>query len=98
MLFRSGNSTDSTIHTSYSWYGGDAYSGIQQAGADASNNAAIAADNVALANSYLGSLMYMVSKATGMLLIAFGLMTICGSLYGLVSVKKKEDAEADMQQ
>ena len=85
----------STTYTSYEFYGGDAYSGIQQAGADASNNAAAAADNIALVNNYLIELSNLMSKLVGYLLIAFGLMTICGSAYGLASVKARKQAATD---
>ena len=67
-------------YTFYSYYGGDAYTGIQHASADASTNARIAAENVAISNKYLSCILSAinynsrtVSSLVGIVLIAFGL-------------------------
>lgn len=74
----------STTYTSYSYYGGDAYTGMQHASADASNNAAVAAENVQVANNYLDSILdsqnntaETMSKLFGFVLISFGAVSVC---------------------
>ena len=86
-----GNSAGETEYTSYSWYGGDAYTGIQQAAADASNNAYAVAENVVLSNSYLSSISELLSKLFGALIMSMGLITICLFAYKLSSFNKQEE-------
>ncbi len=77
-----------TTDTHYSYYGGDAYTGMQQASADASNNAAAAAQNVAILNKNLGPVIdavgnnakavgNAVNDAAGMVMIGMGLIGAC---------------------
>ena len=83
-----------TTSTSYSFYGGDAYTGMQQASADASNNAQAAAENVAGTNKILAKsadgyngIQNTVSGCMGLLTIALGAM---GFFYFFVGFAKKD--------
>lgn len=74
-------SSDSTTITDYSYYGGDAYTGIQNAGADASNNAKAVADNVALTNAILvesakgyNVIQNALGDCLGLLIVSLGVM------------------------
>lgn len=78
----------STTHSSYEWYGGDAYTGIQQAAVDASNNAKAAAENITLTNYYLYAISSLIGKGIGALLIALGLMTFMKYLNKYVDLKE----------
>ena len=88
-------SAGTTTTTSHKAYGGDAYTGIQNAGADASNNAAVAAENIKLTNELLKDsiegynlLQQSVSSSVGMLIICFGLI---GGGYFTCGLLKKEN-------
>lgn len=84
-----GTAGESNIEeTSYCWYGGDAYTGIQQAAADASTNAGIAASNVQITNFILNRIITALGKILGLVLVSMGLMTICKYLYKLFSMGK----------
>ncbi len=73
-----------TTYTSHKAYGGDAYTGIQQAAADASNNAAAAAYNVGIAVDHLEDVKKAVNNqgemthtATGIVIVAIGVVGTC---------------------
>lgn len=80
-------SVKSEISTLHQTYGGDAYTGIQNAAADASNNAKMVAENVAVTNKYLedveNSMMNVVRsaknevRADGLMLIGMGAFMFC---------------------
>ena len=77
--------------TCYEWYGGDAYTGIQQAAADASTNAGIAASNIVITNIILNRMIDAMSKIMGLFLISIGLITICRFLYKWTGIKSQEN-------
>lgn len=57
-------------HTSYSWYGGDAYTGIQQAGADTANNVRYMNENLITGFFYvllIGGLVIILVGVNGLL-------------------------------
>lgn len=85
----------STVKTSYEFYGGDAYTGMQQASADASNNAAAAASNVAITSYYLADMMNMNSRLFGLVLIGLGMISGCyfGVKYAECISDKEDDSE-----
>lgn len=93
VLYTSYGTAGSTevTETYYEWYGGDAYTGIQQAAADASTNAGIAASNTVITNIILNRMMTSISRIMGLVLISMGLMTICGFLYKLTGIKPQEN-------
>ena len=93
-----GTGSESTSYTSYEYYGGDAYTGIQQAAADASNNAGIAAENIVTTNTYLMAILNSIYRPVGLVLIALGLITICNYLYKLTEIteRKKKEKESNV--
>lgn len=84
----------STVKTSYEFYGGDAYTGMQQASADASNNAAAAAYNAGTIGYYLADMMNMNARLFGLVIIGLGMISGCyfGVKYAeCISDKEKEN-------
>ncbi len=84
-----------TDYTSHFTYGGDAYTGMQNASADASNNAAVAAENVVITNNILydavqgiNALQRVVSGTVGVLILAVGIFGLC--YFSLGFVREKE--------
>ena len=67
----SGMSTGS--YTSHSWYGGDAYTGIQQAAADTANNVSAQSDIIKAGFRLIAGRM----PSAGALLLFFGLAMVC---------------------
>ncbi len=82
-----------TVTSRYYSYGGDAYTGIQNAAAEASTNAAAAAINVDISNNliqlglvYMYSFHQTVTKAVGLLITSIGIL---GFFYFSLKRKKK---------
>ena len=85
--------------TSHKSYGGDAYTGIQQAAADASNNAAVAAIGIDRANDYLKSVAQsnydfakLVSFSVGCLIISIGVFDFSLFAYKLAAIRDERKA------
>ena len=64
-------------HVSYEYYGGDAYTGIQQAVADTANNVAEAGSNLALQ-------LDAIFEVIGYIFIVMGLLLIANGINGLI--------------
>lgn len=88
---------ESTSYTSYEYYGGDAYTGIQQAAADASNNAGVVAENIVTTNTYLMAILNSIYRPVGLVLIALGLITICNYLYKLTEIRERRKKEKEAE-
>lgn len=85
--------------TSHKSYGGDAYTGIQQAAADASNNAAVAAIGIDRANDYLKSVAQsnydfakLVAFSFGCLIIAIGVFDFSIFAFKLAAIRDDRKA------
>lgn len=88
-------SSGTTDYTSHITYGGDAYTGMQNASADASNNAAVAAENVVITNGLvydvvqgINALQNIASGALGMLIFVVGLIGLF--YFSLAYIREKE--------
>ncbi len=83
-------SSASTKTTEYQYYGGDAYTGMQQAAADASNNAAAVAENVSSAKNVAAkaadNLQDCISTSVGVLCLIISGLGFC---YFFVGFSKK---------
>ncbi|MBR5345401.1 MAG: hypothetical protein IK127_06205 [Clostridia bacterium] len=96
ILFAGGDSSvtgmDTGTQTSYEYYGGDAYTGIQQAAADTARNVQALAKIVKTGfEGTTGS-----GNAMGYLLLVIGLWLIAHSLHILNEMKVRSDFEAQV--
>ncbi len=84
-------SSASTTSTEYAYYGGDAYTGIQQAAADASNNAAAAAKSVSSAKNVMvdatDNLQNCISTSVGILCLIISGLGFCYFFVGFSKEK-----------
>lgn len=72
-----------TTYTNHNKYGGDAYTGMQNASADASNNAAIAAENVEITNRLVYDTIKGINTMHNSILITGGVLIFSVGLIGL---------------
>ena len=81
---------DTGTHTSYSYYGGDAYTGIQQAAADTSRNVQ------SLASIVKTGFQSLSGSGMGYLLLIIGIWLITYSLHALNEMKVRDQFESQV--
>lgn len=87
---------DTGTRTSYSYYGGDAYSGIQQAGADTARNVKLQSEIIASSSRIMLSELSSVKLGPAMILFCLGLGMICYFAHKLMELDARTAFETQL--